>query len=225
MKKILFVSPSESFRARNTNLLNKSIFQVASVASGKEALQYHHNDPVDIVISELLLDDMGGDDLCSCLRELPCPDNFSFVLVCHELHAEVERAKKSKASSYITKPVQPVQLFRIVGDFASAKMLRSKRVPLEVKVKTRREKTEFQSSSHDVSITGILIETEEQLNLGDQITCQFPLPGISSIESKGEIARYEITQNGGFKYGVQFSGLKRDYRQKIDQYVTDFKST
>ena len=219
MKKILIVSPSKSFRDRNTHLLNRSGVQLTAVASGKEALQHHQNNPVDIVISELLLDDMGGDELCTLLRESPGQYEFCFILVCHEISAEVERANKSRANSYITKPVQPVQLLKAVEDFTSAKMLRDERVPLHVRVKTIREGTGFYGVSHDVSLTGILIETDVKIELHEQISCYFPLPGFGSIDTNGEVARYVRMIDGGYKYGVQFIGLTQQDQHKIDQYV------
>lgn len=219
MKKILIVSPSVSFRERNAHLLYRSDFQITAVASGKEALQHHHNNPVDIVLCDLVLGDMGGDELCALLRESPPQGELSFILVCHDLPAEIERVNKSTANYCLTKPVRPVQLLKAVGDFASAKMLRDKRVPLRIKVKTIREGIGFYCVSHDVSVSGILIETEGRLELREQITCYFSLPGSEPIETKGEVARYERTIDGGYKYGVQFTGLTREDRHKIDQYV------
>ena len=219
MKRILLVSPSETFRERNSHLLNRSNFQITSVATGEEASQLHHTNPFDIIISELLLDDMGGDELCTLLRGAPGQNDFSFVLVCRDVHAEIERAAKSMANLYITKPVQPVQLLEAVGDFASAKLLRNKRVPLRVRVKTKREGIGIFCVSHDVSITGILIETEEILELNEQIVCYFSLPGFGSIETKGEVVRSARMGDVGYKYGIQFSELTREDRHKIDQYV------
>lgn len=219
MKKILLVSASESFRERNTHLLERSYFLITSAASGKDALLLYQKDPVDIVVSELLLNDMGGDELCTLIRQSCSQDDFSFILVCHDIPAEIERAIKSTANYYITKPVQPVQLLKAVGDFASAKMLRSKRVPIQVRVTAGIEKREFYCTSHDISLTGILIKTAEQLKLGDQIICHFSLPGLGSIETEGEIMRDKRELDGEHMYGVQFSGLKREYRHKIDQFI------
>lgn len=219
MKRILIVSPSKSFRERNSSLLVRSDFQITAVESGREALQCHRKSPFDIVVSELLLGDMGGDELCTLLRESPGRDGLSFIMVCYDIPAEIERVKKSIANYCITKPVQPVQLLKAVGDFASAKMLRDKRVPLRVKVKTVRDGTGFYCISHDVSLTGILIETEEKLQLDELIDCSFLLPSFGSIETKGETVRYVRMVDGRYKYGVQFSGLTRDDRHKIGQYV------
>ncbi|WP_223911186.1 PilZ domain-containing protein [Geobacter sp. AOG1] len=219
MKNILLVSPSESFRERNAHLLIRSDFQITAVASGTEALHHHQNNPVDIVISELQLDDMGGDELCTLLRQSPGRGDFSFIMVCRDIPADIERVEKSTANYCITKPVRPVQLLKAVGDFASAKMLREKRVPLRVRVKTIRDGVGFYGVSHDVSVTGILLETEEKIELREQITCYFSLPDFGSIETRGEVMRYERTMDGGYKYGVQFTGLTRGDHHKIDQYV------
>ena len=220
MKKILIVSPSEIFRERNSHLLYRSDFQITTAVSGKEALQHHRNNPADIVLSELQLEDMGGDELCTLLRESPGKADLSIILVCHDHSAELERAAKSTANYCLTKPVRPVQLLKAVGDFASAKMLRDKRVPLRVRVKTIREGIGFYCISHDVSLTGILLETEEKIEVSERITCYFSLPDSGSMETEGEVVRYERTVDGGYKYGVQFSGLTREDRHKIDHYVS-----
>lgn len=220
MKKILIVSPSENFRERNSHLLYRSDFQITTAASGKEALQYHRDSPADIVLSDLQLGDMGGDELCTLLRQSSGTAELSIILVCHDLPAELERAARSAANYCLTRPVRPVQLLKAVGDFASARMLRDKRVPLRVKVKTIREGIGFYCISHDVSLTGILLETEEKIEVSARISCSFSLPDSGSIETEGEVMRYERTMDGGYKYGVQFSGLTREDRHKIDQYVS-----
>lgn len=116
-------------------------------------------------------------------------------------------------------------MLKAVGDFASAKMLRDKRVPLRVKVKTIREGTGFYCISHDVSITGILIETEEKIEVSERLYCYFTLLDFGSVETEGEVVRYERTLDGGYKYGIQFCGLTREDRLKIDQYVTNALTT
>jgi c-di-GMP-binding flagellar brake protein YcgR len=86
-------------------------------------------------------------------------------------------------------------------------------------VLSKKSALEFFCFSHDISTTGILLETEHQLDLGSRIHCQFNLPDSCLIETEGEVVRMLNSAEDLHLYGVKFIGLAPSYRRAIETYV------
>jgi len=96
---------------------------------------------------------------------------------------------------------------------------RTKRALFSVKVLSKMGAVEFDCISRDISITGILLEAEYHLAIGDRIICQFTLPGADQIETEGDVVRSVKTLERIYLYGVQFVGLPLSSRRVIDNFV------
>jgi len=125
----------------------------------------------------------------------------------------------SGAIIILDKRVEPIKLMETIGSFLGLHLGRSKRVVLEVGVFGKTGDMEFICSSHDISNTGILIETKHQLDVGSRIVCEFTLPHFCHIKTKGEISRCEATMNGHHLYGVKFIAMPLSSRKAIDGYI------
>lgn len=219
MKKLLLVSSSQSFLERNCNLLKRTDVPILTAVTGKEALVRAREESVDLIISEMNLDDMGGDELCSLVLTEHRKEPVLVVLVCRDTPEEMKRARQSGANSCLARPLQPVQLLETVGQLLRTSMVRSQRVPIRVRVTGRREHLEFQGWSHDVSTSGILLEASERLVIGDLISCRFSLSRTLRIEALGEVVRSVRALDGEHRYGVRFIDLAPDFAAEIEVFV------
>jgi CheY-like chemotaxis protein len=219
MKHIMLVSSSPTFLDRNRKLLNRTEFNILTAASGQDALRLRREHTVDLIVAELQLDDMGGDRLCALLRGEQQGGDTPLVLICRELAEEVARVKESGANDWVTRPVKPLQLLKTVGRFLTVEMIRSKRVPLKVKVFTKLGFKVFICSSSNVSVTGMLLESDSRLEQEELIVCRFDLPGFGMIEADAEVVRVVRSLDGTYQYGVHFETLSTEHRRQIDRYV------
>lgn len=165
MKKVLLASASRVFLKRNTNLLMSRGFQLFSVTTGAEALKLIKEYDFDLILADLKLDDMGGGTLCSLVRGEEKLRHIPVILICHNIEGSIERVEQSSATAMLIKPVDPINLLETVGSYLDLQLGRSKRTVLHVKVISKRLSLEFFCFSHDISNTGILLETEFQLAL------------------------------------------------------------
>lgn len=219
MKKILLVSSSKSFLARNRNLLTREDFQITTSLSGGEALQLHQEQHFDLIMADLHLHDMGGDTLCTNLCNGDSTRNVAFILICYDKADEHARVVQSGADAKIIRPVQPEQIIDTVGSLLDMQLGRTKRAMFTVKVVSKKGAVEFYCFSRDISITGILLATEYHLDIGDRIICQFTLPGAEQIAAEGDVVRSVKAQESTYLYGVQFVGLPLSSRRVIDNFV------
>lgn len=219
MKKILLVSTSNIFLKRNANLLQGRGLEIFTAANGEEALTLHAEHSFDLVLSELELDGIDGSRLCSEIRMMKNSPQVSIILICYDILNSIHRVEQSGANAMLLKPLDPNQLLETIGSFVDMQLGRSKRVVLNVKVISTQFDQEFLCFSHDVSTTGILLETEHQLSLGNRIICKFTLDNGFNIEAGGEVIRYLTLPASRNLYGVRFIALPLPYREAIEAYV------
>jgi len=220
MKKILIVSASETFIERNSTLLRRSEFRIFSAGSSVAALALLRAEGADLVLVDVHLQDMEGEQFCSLVKDDDEAGKASLILVCRDEPEEFERLRDCGASALIAKPVKPLQLVKTVGQFLTVYMIRSRRVSLRVKVVSKKESVEFFCISHNISVSGMLIETEYFLEVGSVIQCFFTVPPSQQVECEGEVVRTARSMDGAHQYGIQFTSLSRSHRNEIDRYIS-----
>jgi len=225
MKKILLTSASKVFLKRNSNLLMRRGFQLITTMSGAEALKLCKENLIDLILSDFELADMSGCTLCSLVRADEKVRHVPVVLFCHNIPGSIERVEQSGASAMILKPVDPMQLLETISSYIDLQIGRNKRVVLKVSVLSKKQDLEFICFSHDISNTGILLETDYQLALGSRIICQFTLPDSCPMKIEGEIIRCMSALECENLYGVKFIDIPLSFRREIDNYVASIASS
>lgn len=221
MKKILLVNTSRYFFDEGKNLLDRKDFQVFLAPSGLRALQIHNQEKVDLIVSELELPEMCGDLLCSRIREETDSRMVSFILVCHDKPAELQRGKHCGANICLKRPFSARTLLEHVEKLLSISVRRGYRVLLRAKVKSGKDDSTFFCTSQNISATGLLIEADRPMQAGEQLTCSFYLPGSAHITADGEIARLETTADGKLQYGVRFTLISPEHKSEIEKFITE----
>jgi DNA-binding NtrC family response regulator len=103
MAKILVVDDEERIRTLLAIMLNGTGHQVFQAGNGRAALELLESTPVDLVISDVRMDEMGGFDLLAAIRErqLGCP--VIFITAYATLDSSIE-ALRLGAADYLVKP-------------------------------------------------------------------------------------------------------------------------
>jgi CheY-like chemotaxis protein len=219
MKKIIIANSIRAFLERDKGILDRADFSIFTATSGREALRIHGEERANLIVADLDLPDMGGDTLCSLVRKESTIRNVSIILVCQDVPEELERVSTCGANAWVTKPVRPEQLIESVGQLLAVSLRRGYRVLLKAKVNGARENAPFFCTSHNISVSGILIETDKLLGPGDCITCSFFLPGSQQIVVDGEVVRLEEKPGGLHHYGVRFIDLAPTSREEIERFI------
>lgn len=220
MKKVLMASASKAFLSRNETLLKNKGFQFFTAASGSESLKLHEQHQFDLILSDLELDDMDGCRLCSEVYKSENPQLAPVVLICHNSLDSISRVKQSDASAILLRPIDPTHLLITIGSFIDMQLARCKRVKFNAKVSCIEQGREFLSNSHDISVSGLLLESEHRLDIGSRLTCHFTLPDICEIRANAEIVRFYAAPSGwNIFYGVKFDELDFSSRNSINRHI------
>lgn len=219
MKKVLLVSASQSLLRRNTSLLENQGFQFFTASSGRESFTLHAKINFDLILCDMELEDMDGCRFCDEVRKLPDSAQLPVVFICYDTAESIKKAKQGDANAILLRPVNPTHLLITIGSFIGMQLARSKRVVFDAPVLIGTENVTLFCSARDISISGVLIETEHHLDIGSSITCQFVLPGIGEIKPAGEVVRCFRSTDGRMRYGSKFIDLSPAGRRAIEQYV------
>lgn len=218
-RKILVVDSLEDMLQREKTILDRASFEIFSAATGREALSVHKENQVDLMIISLDLPDMSGDKLCSSIRKDPSLRQVSIIMTCSNDPACIVRAERCGANAYITRPFHASALIEKVTKLLSIPQRHQYRVLISIAIKGNSGNEPFFCSSHDISATGMMIETDRHLAKGDLLSCSFFLPGFGKIIAEGEIVR---TDNSAKipRHGIRFRYIDPEDRKYLDSFIS-----
>ena len=115
MSTVLIVDDSQTVRQMLSELLEKGGLTVIEAANGLEAKAKIQTKKPDLVITDLIMPEMNGYELCRWIKNDPAAQGVP-VLICSTKDQEFDRywGMKQGADAYITKPFQPGEMLKTV---------------------------------------------------------------------------------------------------------------
>jgi signal transduction histidine kinase/ActR/RegA family two-component response regulator len=117
--RVLVVDDDDDARELVSELLRRSGAVVASASSAGEALEELHNDPPDVLVSDIGMPGVDGHGLVRQLRALPPERGGRTPALALTAYAGVEHARRALAAGFqrhLSKPADPAELMRIVAN-------------------------------------------------------------------------------------------------------------
>ena len=223
MKKVLVVDNVKSILEREKSLLNRDSFLVFSATSGEEAIQIHKKEKVDIIILDLEMPGMPGDEVCKAIRTDDELKKVSIIMATLYSGAEEdERCRLAGANSCIKKPINKEELAAKMADLLGVPARQAIRILVKVKVEGKVGSDFFIANTVDVSVTGLLFECDHELGAGDTVEASFFLPGnggYNRVIAKSQLMR-SVPSDGPLKrYGVKFTEFKEGTPEQISEFI------
>lgn len=105
MKNVLIVDDEEKIREVIVSYLNKEGYHTREAATGTEALEILRSEPVHLIILDLMLPDLPGEEICQQIRRFSAVP----ILMLTAKSAEDERIQGllMGADDYVVKPFSP----------------------------------------------------------------------------------------------------------------------
>lgn len=115
MSTVLIVDDSQTLRQMLSELLQGNGMNVVEATNGLEAKEKIQEKAPDLVITDLIMPQMNGYELCRWIKNEPSVQKIP-VLICSTKSEEFDRywGMKQGADAYITKPFHPPELLRTV---------------------------------------------------------------------------------------------------------------
>lgn len=115
MSTVLIVDDSQTLRQMLSDLLREQGIKVVEATNGMEAKERIQSKAPDLVITDLIMPQMNGYELCRWIKNEPTTQSIP-VLICSTKSEEFDRywGMKQGADAYITKPFHPPELLKTV---------------------------------------------------------------------------------------------------------------
>ena len=219
MKKVLIINPSGDSPAWAKNIMGRADLCIFTAATAEEGLRIHCEEMVDLVITELDLPDMGGEELCSTIRQEQSLASTSIIIVCEDKPEEIRRARRCGANERLLKPVDTERLDDCVGKLLAISTRKDYRIFFKAQILTEHGSRNVLGSTINISVSGLLIESDDLLMAGSRIPCTFTLPGGRQISAVGEIVRFTRLASRANLYGIRFVSIGPQDQAEIEKFV------
>lgn len=219
MKKILLTHELNSFINKEKNILNRSDFQIFIASAPDDILKTHRTERVDLIILRLDMEGSSAEEICSVIRKDESLKNVSILIICNNTKADINRLQKCKANAYLTDPVLHEQLLSMIKQLLIIPERQDFRILLKVTINGKSNNIPFFCYSYNISVSGMLIETNKVFQQHDIISCSFFLPYSEQIVTEAEIMRVMSNENKSFQYGIRFVNLDQRHKTAIEAFV------
>lgn len=203
-KTILLVDDADLFLHVERMIFQRTGARLLMAKTGAEALELANRERPDIVLLDLILPDISGDRICEQIKKNPLTSGTPVLIVtAYGKPEEMERCRRSGCDGFVTKPIKHHELLARVALLLGIPHRHSMRILVRVEVQADTPQESFFGTSTDMSKSGMFLETDKQLPLGEQVSIRFFLPGHLEISVRGEVVR-EDRQPAVAGYGIQF---------------------
>ncbi len=217
MIKIL-ITESLHLRFRNYyDALPENDVWINIAGSSEEMLEIHRSEQFNLLILEIDSPTMGGDMLCSYIRQTYDKKDVSVILVCPDNEEALDRCLASGPDVVVTEPVAGHEFTRKVNECIRVYPRRDLRALLSLFFHGDPE-SYFFTKSRNISCSGILLETKRAMCKGDIVNFSFMLR-MNKIYGRGEVVRIEEGINNTYFYGVRFIDIDNRSRILIDSFI------
>ncbi len=207
MKRKIIISDSvRSALAIAGSLFSRGSVSVLTAGTCEEILQLHRTNKAELIIADAALPSMGGPALCRTIRKDPGLKDVSIVMVCDGGSQDAVRCQEAGSNEVLILPLDPVRLFSTVSTMLLVQNRLAVRIPLSIVVEGTGGKESFVGMSHDMSVSGMLLDSGRILQPGDRLQCNFTL-GARPVSVDAEVRRIQPKPAGGFQYGVRFLNI------------------
>ncbi len=221
MIKIIVSSDIKASIAQQKSFFDRADVQVFTADSNEEALKIHQAEKVNLIIAQLKRLGMSSQQFCALIRKNPELSKVLLIIICANIRSEIEESSKCKADSVLTRPFNTEVILENARELLGISLRAALRVLLQVTVEGTTGALSFFCHSVNISATSMLIEAEQNLTMGDGITCSFFLPASAQIIAAAEVIRI-IKQSRGFAptlYGIRFTRIGPEARRAVEEFV------
>lgn len=218
MKKVIIARNIIQAIGEGSTMFNRRSISFSPADTSEEILNIHGVNHADLIITDESLPLMGGVKLCTEVRSHADLKYVSIVMVCENDPDTVARCREAGANVVLPKPLDTGALLWKASELLLVPQRKDMRVLLQVTVKGMEGNSPFFAQSQDISISGMLLETEFALRKGDELTCAFHI-GHSEVSVSGTIQRVEVTEAGRFRCGMKFMNCSTKTLVIIEHFV------
>lgn len=222
MKKILIAHALKSLIEKEKSFLQRADIKLFTAATNDQMLAVHRAEKVNLIITQLDMSGMSNEQFYTTIKNDRELRKVSLIILCPNNPGAKEQAEQCSPHVVMTLPVNTAQLLKHAQHFLNIPWRESYRVLLSVNIEGNSKDAAFFCRSENISTTGLLLETDRDLNERERVRCSFFLPDSKQIIATGEVVRVmkRSEKSGTKQYGVKFDKLTPEDKAAIEVFIT-----
>lgn len=214
-EKILLVDDVELFLELEKTFLRREGFELLIARNGQDAYDLIVEQRPDLVLMDLHMPGMDGDECCRRAKADPTLRSIPVVIVTYGGRAdEVERCRAAGCDDIVLKPINRNQLIATAHKFLTVTERIEPRADARLLIRYGSDSSrQLEHYSLNVSPGGLFVETGELLEPGTTLQVSFGLPAHArSVECRARVAwvnhpRMKLRPQLPVGLGIQFLDL------------------
>ncbi len=204
MATILLVDDVQLFLELERSFLEDGGHRAVTAGSGEEALERLGQVEPDLLLCDLYMPGLDGDEVCRRLRQSARWRQLPVLMVTAAGKEEdVRRCLEAGCDDYITKPVNKKDLLEKVNRLLGKVRARTlPRAEVALKVQLKAEGQSLSACARDISANGIYVKSQNSLAPGTVVELKLGLPDGREMQVLGKVKRVQEGADGGM--GIYF---------------------
>lgn len=230
---ILFVDDEMDFRNALAFSFERKGYNVLTAANGKDAFEIIRTQPVNVVVSDILMPNGGGIELLDQTKDQH-PETPIILLVTGYSEVTTEEAHHKGAEALFSKPLDLNILEDTIVRLLTPREQRWAQEPtgvdseIEVELRFQSLNTAIEAKAVSLGRGGmfILLNQEEYPNINDEVSFKIIFKSSGKSMNGNGIVRWIRThsvENLMSGFGVEFTYLEEKARSQILEYVNSKK--
>ncbi|MHB8880918.1 MAG: PilZ domain-containing protein [Thermodesulfovibrionales bacterium] len=221
MRKLIITQDIRSLLDQGENFLNRSDVRIFPAVSNEEALDIHRAEKADVIIASLDAHTLSGEQLCSTIRENRELCRVSLIILHSGENAHIQRLTACRANAFIERSADPALIIETARQLISVPVREAYRTAIGIKVNCGSGLQATVGFAENISVTGMLFDSESLFSKGEILSCWFVLPDSTHVRTTAEVVRISdrATEHDSNRYGIRFIDLDPAYKAAIDAYV------
>jgi len=197
VKKILLVDDVRISIEMGKMALSISGAKVLTACNGREALEIIKKERPDLVLCDVYMPEMNGDELCKTIKSDPSLKNIPVILFSSYSDDKdtIARYFRSGCDDILVKPYQKQELLNMIRKHVNLITREHKRKPVDIEVDCHRAEVDYHTSKEtvsgrvvDMSIGGMLVKGKKTFPLDTYIEFTVFIDGHNNgISAKGKV--------------------------------------
>jgi CheY-like chemotaxis protein len=220
-KRALFSSDLKNLIDEHNCMFENDGFQIFTASTAEEAFNIHKDVRMDLIVTDIDFPQMGGDKLCSMIKNDISLKRVYVSLVCSGKKPELQRCIDSGADSFIKKPAKLNMVTDKICRILDTEIRKDRRMLIKVTMQGTIQKEPFFCISKDISASGVLFEADKTLAKGDRLQLSFIIPDEERVKLWGEVVRVSDGSEMLYRYGLSFIDVEPDLQETIKNFASE----
>lgn len=212
---ILIIEDADPIRLLLRESLKGAGFQVVEARNGREGLELYQRNPTDMVITDLVMPEVGGQEVILELTWNTPPPKIIAITAESGDPAFLQVAEQFGACRTLTKPLSRKELVHTVQEVLREKR-QYPRVEVDVPVAFSGDRAKGRGQLINLSMGGCTVESEIPVKSGQYLNLRLELPDRKSPVTV-ELA--PVRWSTGQAFGLEFIRMKAEAQADVRHYL------